>query len=352
MRSVIVIDDQPLEGEMISYVLSQHRPDIEYAGQAINAAAGIILSKNSAADIIFLDIKMPGMDGISAIERLRKARPGVHIIMLTAFDDFEYIRSALRAGAKDYLLKPVRPEDILSALDRCKTSREPEALTDEPEGQEGYSQKLRAAIISGKESEAVKAAEDFIASYGELNSSNCVKVCLGCMELASGVLNAYPSPGSINDGLAYHYQSFLKSISNPVNLQDLPYHLKNFARRAAGMFSHTAGDLPFCQVAQAKRYVESHIHEDITLGDVAKQMFLSPAYLSRLFREKTGQTFSSFLAGCRLEHAKLLLSTTDLSVSEIAASIGYKEANSFSRFFKGCTGLSPTGYRSSVGAIK
>lgn len=349
MQKVLVIDDQPLEGEMIEFVLARHRPDVQYVGQAINAASGVSLAGKTLADIIFLDIKMPGMDGITAINHLRRARPDIQIIMLTAFDDFDYIRSALRAGAKDYLLKPIRPEDVLSALDRCKETRHVKPDMDGEiilPASGAMAEKLKAAIMSGDEDEAERMAEAYLASFNGIDTMNFVFVCVSCMELASGILQAHGSAGGMSDGLAFLYQDFVRSISDPRNRDRFDATVKQFARRSATMFGHSVGDVSYGQVAQAKRYIQTHLHEDITLNYVAKRLFLSPAYLSRLFRIKTGQTFSAFLSNCRTEHAKLLLSTTDLSVSEVAASIGYSEANSFSRFFKSETGMSPSIYRS------
>lgn len=349
-QRVLVIDDQPLEGEMISFVLSRHRKDIEYVGQAINAASGIVLAEKTRADIVFLDIKMPGMDGITAISHLCGISPEISIIMLTAFDDFEYIRSAMRAGARDYLLKPVRPDDILDALDRCSVPRafSPSAgISVTAAGVSSAAEDFKSAILSGDEDCAERAAEAYLQSFNGIDSTNFVLVCVNCMELASDILEARRETGDSGDGLNYLYQEFVKTVSNPKNKSALASSLKQFARRGAGMFGHTAGDVCFGQVSQAKRYVETHLHENITLSSVAKHLFLSPAYLSRLFREKSGETFSSFLSRCRIEQAKLLLSTTDLSISEVASSIGYREANSFSRFFKTMSGVSPSGYRAS-----
>ena len=69
--SVLVIDDQPLEGEMSSYILHRDRPEVTYAGQALNAADGIRMAGESKPDLIFLDIKMPGMDGLTATREIR-----------------------------------------------------------------------------------------------------------------------------------------------------------------------------------------------------------------------------------------------------------------------------------------
>lgn len=118
MIKVIVIDDQPLEGKMIEFTLSRFCAYAEYGGQAFNARDGVALAERTQPDIVFLDITMPGADGISIIGDLRRACSKVRIVMLTAHDDFDYIRQAMRAGANDYLLKPTRPRDVTEAVER------------------------------------------------------------------------------------------------------------------------------------------------------------------------------------------------------------------------------------------
>lgn len=344
--TVLVIDDQPLEGEMISLVLSRERPDAAYAGQALNAAEGIRMAALHQPDLIFLDIKMPGMDGLTAISHLRQAAPHTQVVMLTAFDDFEYLRSALRAGARDYLLKPVRPADILSALEAF-----PAAPPDLPEPQSGadlsaLAQALTEAIRGGDPAGAEAAAGDYLAGYGTLDSGNMIYACVRCMELASELAGDPAGSGTQSaGGLDFLYQDFVRKVSTLKDPGLLHDYFTDFARQAASLSGHPAGDTAYSQIARAKQYVAEHFQEPLLLSDVAKKLYLSTAYFSRLFKEKAGMTFSDYLASCRIDRARQLLATTDLSISEVAAAIGYQEANSFSRLFKARTGQSPTDYR-------
>ena len=76
--TILVVDDQPLEGEMISLVLKRDRPDVIYGGQALDAADGIRMAALLRPDLIFLDIKMPGMDGLMLMKKLLEKMP-LHI---------------------------------------------------------------------------------------------------------------------------------------------------------------------------------------------------------------------------------------------------------------------------------
>lgn len=346
--TVLVIDDQPLEGEMVSFVLSKKRPDVKYVGQALNASEGIRMTALHQPDLIFLDIKMPGMDGLTAISHLRRMCPKAQIIMLTAFDDFEYLRAALRAGARDYLLKPVRPADILSALDTLEAPLQtpPNLPPSDDLSPALPGQKLADAIRSGDSAAAETASRSFLASYGPLDQSNMIYACVRCMEFASELAHTASSDQS-GDGLTFLYQEFVSQVSTLKDPDLLERCFTNFAHKAADIYGHIAGDVGFRQITEAKQYIAEHFHEPLQLSEVAKRLYLSTAYFSRLFKEKTGTTFSDYLAGCRVEQARRLLSTTDLSVAEVASAIGYQEANSFSRLFKARTGQSPSDYRAS-----
>lgn len=341
--SVLVIDDQPLEGEMISYVLRQNRPDTVYAGQALNAADGIRLAAVSQPSLIFLDIKMPGMDGLTAISYLRQASPHTQIIMLTAFDDFEYLRGALRAGAKDYLLKPIRPADILSALDSLEAMDLPVPAMPSPVPAP-QTDRLTEAIRAGDSDRTEEHAHQFLSTFLLLDQANIIYACVRCMEFASELAKT-AKDGQTGDGLNFLYQEFVHQVSTLKEPELLEHYFLDFARKAADIYGHMAGDVGYRQISEAKRYIADHYHESLQLSGVAKKLYLSTAYFSRLFKEKTGVTFSDYLANCRIERARQLLATTDLSIAEVSAAVGYQEANSFSRLFKARTGQSPSDYR-------
>ena len=124
-RKVLVIDDQPLEGEMIEHILRRARPDVIYCGQALTASDGIRMASEREPDLIFLDIRMPGMDGLSAIAPLREACPQAQIVMLTAFDDFDSLRTAMRASRSGRRTSSTRSTRATEAASRRRRPSAP-----------------------------------------------------------------------------------------------------------------------------------------------------------------------------------------------------------------------------------
>jgi len=100
-------------------------------------------------------------------------------------------------------------------------------------------------------------------------------------------------------------------------------------------------------VTKAKKMVVDRYAEDISLGDAAKAVNVSPFYLCKLFRRSGGMTFTEFVARTRVEKAKTLLLNPNHRVSEVVYEVGFQSLTHFNRVFKKLTGKSPTGYRRS-----
>lgn len=98
-------------------------------------------------------------------------------------------------------------------------------------------------------------------------------------------------------------------------------------------------------VVKAKQFIDKNYEKPISLESVAKEVYLSPAYFSAVFKKEVGVNFSDYLAQVRIERAKRLLTNIKYSVAEVAAAVGYPDQRYFSRVFKKLTGVNPLEYR-------
>ena len=114
---VVIADDQPLVRAGFATMVG-YADDLELVGEAENGADAVALAKRVQPDVILMDIRMPGLDGLEATRRITSdpQLAELRIIMLTTFDLDDYIYEALRSGASGFLLKDARPEDILNAV--------------------------------------------------------------------------------------------------------------------------------------------------------------------------------------------------------------------------------------------
>jgi DNA-binding NarL/FixJ family response regulator len=114
---VAIADDQPLIRSGLRTMLD-HAVDLELVGEAADGEAAVEVARRSRPDVLLMDIRMPGIDGIEATRRITgdTALSGVRIVVLTTFDADDYVHAAIRAGASGFLLKDAAPEDVLDAV--------------------------------------------------------------------------------------------------------------------------------------------------------------------------------------------------------------------------------------------
>src|SRR5580692_10877787 len=112
---VVLADDQPLVRAGLR-VLIADTDDIEVTGEAATGAQAVRLARDAGPDVVMMDIRMPGMDGIEATRLIAAGETHARVLVLTTFDDDDYVYGALRAGASGFLVKDMALEDILTAI--------------------------------------------------------------------------------------------------------------------------------------------------------------------------------------------------------------------------------------------
>ncbi|SDH17244.1 DNA-binding response regulator, NarL/FixJ family, contains REC and HTH domains [Sinosporangium album] len=143
---VLVVDDQRLIREAIASLLGI-QPGIAVVGTAGDGRDAVEQAVSLAPDVVLMDVRMPEMDGVAALAALRDRAPGVRVVMLTTFDDEEYVVQALRAGATGYLLKDLPARELAAAVrlahagvaqfDPAATARLASAIADRPGARPG-----------------------------------------------------------------------------------------------------------------------------------------------------------------------------------------------------------------------
>ncbi len=112
---VLVVDDHPVVRHGLRSLLANH-DDIQIVGEAGSASEAFQMASSAHPDVVLLDIRMPGYSGIDVAQQLRRAHPTLRVLILTAYEDDEYLFGALRAGAHGYLLKSSSHDVLASAI--------------------------------------------------------------------------------------------------------------------------------------------------------------------------------------------------------------------------------------------
>ncbi|MGI6143454.1 MAG: helix-turn-helix domain-containing protein [bacterium] len=527
MATVVVVDDEPLEREAIKFILRRERPHLRVVGEAGCGRIGLALIKDLQPDILFLDIKMPGIGGIEVLHQVRELSVHSEVVVLTAYDEFDFAHEALKLGARDYLLKPARPGGILKVVDNICREREEAAARLQREQQ--IEQQLSAAmpliakglvldlcfgrigditaikerssflkigegpctvlyvnidgsgiidqkqpereklqvvrilqeaveddgrallvpfgsdsflVIKGEQGEhggrgAGKLAEkmrqavedlgqvtitvgvgelcanlsllqnsykgaEAACRYGTLLGGNQVvhagdigNTSLGNLvpysftkeeelmklvelaeqgrafdileqiwhqlltasageernlrfrswELVIGMARAALKGGAEPGDVAKMQGALLEELATVSGVQGVYHLLQSALKQALQLVGNRQVTTQRAAIKQAKRYMSQHFGKQITLEEISRRVHLSPYYFSRLFKEREGLTFIEYLTSLRIEEAKRLLLKTEDKIEVIAQTVGYGEANYFSRLFKRKVGMSPGEYR-------
>jgi DNA-binding NarL/FixJ family response regulator len=112
---VLIADDHPVVRRGLANLLDGEQ-DIEVVGQAGNGVEALELARDRKPDVVLIDLRMPEMDGVEAIRRMRAESQELRFIILTTYDNEEWVFEGIRAGARGYLLKDSEPEELVSAI--------------------------------------------------------------------------------------------------------------------------------------------------------------------------------------------------------------------------------------------
>jgi DNA-binding NarL/FixJ family response regulator len=113
---ILIADDQVLFAESLRYVIKGIDPNIDVLEIAPDGERALELVEELHPDIILMDVRMPRIDGVEATRLIHRSHPGIRIVMLTTFDDDEYVYFAVKYGAVGYLLKNMRPSELVHSI--------------------------------------------------------------------------------------------------------------------------------------------------------------------------------------------------------------------------------------------
>ncbi|WP_020153638.1 response regulator [Caldibacillus debilis] len=470
---IVLADDEMIERKAMKKIIDEHFGKSVVIGEAANGRQAIQLAKEKKPDLMLMDVKMPGIDGLEAIETIRKDHPNMKFIMVSAYDSFEYAKRAMKEGVKEYILKPATIKETVEAIIRVykEIAEERERAEKEQKSREFtkrlFMQKLAEYDVND---ETVELQKEIFPSFRsglfligefshEADVDGFIHACNNWRE-GSAIADKKRNQASVlilsgkklakADVLSFVRECFLSTPNKKwigigdiyERLKDLPksyqealltlQHLKKadhagygfpHVRKAGGTnwpeeicdclfaddltgalnrlqaFFSASGQrdavqelyfkikqrlgekgigtdeygfkdilslqewrdfLHFCclqvssyhqsqgYIERAKAYIQEHYQEPVALEDVANVVGLSPPYFTKLFKEKTGQTFIDYLTEIRLKKAKELLLENRLSLKEISYQVGYKDPNYFSRVFKKYFHQSPRKFQNRI----
>ncbi len=346
MLKLLVADDSPPARQVIRFLLHNSRIGAAVVAEAGNGAEAVRLALEKNPDIIFMDIKMPGGDGLAALQEIR--RQGLHApcIIVTAFDDLSYAQEAIRLGVTDFLLKPIRPEELSRALERAVGELRPlrfpraEAL-DMPD----YPREIEDRLLGALHVYDLPAVRSLLSDWCRVIASRFSPAetrVLAQQLLALAAREICPGERMEPKSLALKFGRMLGEEQNATTIRLL---LEQAFIELITQVAGQKGPRNHQIVTEAIAFLRQNFARPVHLKDVAAAIHVSSYYLSHLFSKVTGGTLVEYLKQIRIEEAKRLLQTTDLSVAEVGARVGFRNIDHFSKIFKLETGAPPSSFR-------
>lgn len=200
--------------------------------------------------------------------------------------------------------------------------------------------KIKNAMCSniGDSEKVLGKFEQFCQLADSYNlSDNYIRKC--CYELALSVYYEYIT--NLGESADSQISTFINSLMN-VKGEELPELTRSFLKKLlCSKEEQSVHEI----VDKAKSYIAEHLADDLSVSKIASYLYVTPNYLSRLFKKFTGVGCNEYIVHKRIEKAKLLLETTNIKANKIAEMVGYNDPNYFSLAIKKHTGMSPTKYR-------
>ncbi|MFP7492912.1 response regulator [Terribacillus saccharophilus] len=377
---VLLVDDEKNGRDVLRTLGEWEQNGVTVLLEASDGKEALELIASEQPDIIFTDIKMPRMNGIELMEQLHTADYRGKCILVTGYDDYQFMRKAIQFNSFDYLLKPIDPEAFAKVLENVSQATLADKQSSENEAEVlGDARRLLqeqriSALCTGK-------SEDFSILHEVLPKEEKIDLTLlsfyhmhqpaPILDCLTDELHRY----AIGDVFRFLQEEnlyiILSSADHWLRIEnwlrqhlDLPVRIVqerlHVVEEVASVFERLTVELTENRYRTIRRldeleseqrgrdivsYVQRFYMEDVSLERLSKLFFLSKEHISRKFKQETGMTLSRFVTDCRMKQAKQWLEKTDQTIYDIARLLGYQDEVYFSKLFKKEAGLTPTAYR-------
>lgn len=394
MANVLVVDDESFIVNSVSALLQCQKAWNLEVYRAHSAEEALMLMQSVRIDILVTDIRMPGMSGLELVRQTKRLWPECVRMMLTAHEDFSFAYESIQAGVDFFVLKTETDERLLEEFERAvalfleRHSRELERLPAAADCSELNAQLLQLLLSIRQDEQQTRSILSMMGTeLGELwlltvdvqqapsrtgqlewlirdqvaQRGETLAVCFHenrlCM-LMRACAPASALQGALELVQAHYAEAFGTEISIIIGtVTNRAWNVHAEFKRAQAFLAAGMGELtgyiylmPAPDQAEQElhslfdkliQYIQTHLHEDLSLNTLSDVVGYSPAYLSRLFHERVGSSISAYISDERIRRVKELMRDPSLSVSAIVSEMGFNSRSYFNRYVKRMTGYNP-----------
>ena len=402
---ILIVDDEPHVVDTIRGILEQEPVvDLEIH-TAFRGQQALKLCQQYPISLLITDIRMPDMSGLELARQVRQLTPDCNVILLTAYSDFTYAYEGIQLHASDYILKTEDKQIIRSRIfkilgtmeqelrhrswlesaresnpisDRlCKTllmtqrsSPQEEAFTPLGFRETGFP----LLLMTAKTPSNIPIQADILQkSLMRCLPGRITHLCASTISenVCSLVLSLDPKGYAITgtwlmvtmERIQALYTATTQSecailYSYPIdNLDQLSGKYQIAARyleaerfdACVKVISDVKKESPLVTIHFVKRYVKEHLNQDLSLSQISVVTGYNPTYLSRLFKEQTGETLNRYISRKRMEYIAQLMRDPQISMQQIMEAAGFATRSYFNQYVKKESVLTPKQYRMQLG---
>jgi len=340
---IIIVDDEKMIREGLVKTMPWQQMGIEVVGSADNGRTALELAIDKKPHIILTDIRMPKMDGIEFLKRIKEEVPKAKVLIISGYDDFKYAQQALKYGATDYILKPINVEELQKVIEGLKDTFKEENdmnlyAAKIHRDMEYEIQQYIMCIRIGNREEAFSLLKR-VCCKERPNNTSIEKHKKLYIEIMDTTLHVLKEDGIyIKEEQRYKYLDLV----NFTKIGELQEWACSFTNNLMEIVNKNKNDSYSSVIKNTIQYIENHFSEDLSIQQIAEAVHLSPNYFSHVFKKAREESFTDYLNKFRVNKAKELLSKHLYKVYEIADMVGYSDYKYFSSVFKKIIGVSPT----------
>jgi two-component system, response regulator YesN len=355
---LLIVDDEHIEREALKYIVSRECQQVEVVDTAINGQEAITKVKQHLPDILFLDIKMPGISGLDAAKEIKDIHPGCQIIFISAFDYFNYAKKAIEVGAIDFILKPVSNEQLKDTINRAITILDKNAnhIEQQSSQQPIHTEERRKEfpiypfekekqlcrnILNGNEVEALQLIEELYEWIIETS-----------FDMGEIKAKTYSLLLTVNRTILKDtndvYSSYYDQLQTAATVEELLLITKKIVSEMNHTLNLQRTDQTGLLIEKICGYINENYWKEIRLEEMAHMVNYSSHYFSKMFKLYKKQTFIDYVTSVRVAKAKKLLSDSQLTIREVGSLVGYEDQNYFTRVFKRIENMTPSEYKDKI----
>lgn len=341
MYQLIIVEDEEVMRRGLACFVPWSELGFSVAGVFEDGSEAFEFLQGHACDVILTDVMMSRMNGLNLAMNVNALLPDVKVVILSGYMEFSFAKQAIQYGVVDYLVKPVDEEELADVFRKLRVRLDGEKQKTGESAELAGALKLFVLEIGAGNCEMIPGLlKDFLEriSYLEfeemrrLAKSLCSAVALEFK--GRGIDSWIVTNGRFHFGLLYEARDG-KELFDCV--------LGMFVALAEGIREREQDHQDHI-VGLIKKYAADHIGEDIGNEAIARKYNIHPAYMSRLFHQKTGETLTDYILRLRMEKAVELLREGKWKASEISRLVGCSSQSYFTVLFKKYTGYNPSDY--------